>query len=162
MCEKASENSEAFFSIFECKYLIFTFNIIVVYYKTSIMQKKIFGCLFLFLIGMLIFASCAKDTLVPAQSNINPNLKISFKDTIQPIFTSSCMGSSCHSGSVIPNLQAGQAYSSLTSGNYINTGSPSQSTIYTVMAPGGIMSNHCNATDADLILAWIQQGALNN
>ena len=36
------------------------------------MQKKIFGGLFVFLIGMLIFASCAKDTAVPVQSNISP------------------------------------------------------------------------------------------
>ena len=126
------------------------------------MQKKIFGGLFMFLIGILILISCAKDTVMYPQSNINPNLKISFKDTIQPIFTASCMGSSCHSGGQNPNLQAGQAYSNLISGNYINTGSPSQSTIYIVMAPGGAMSNHCTATDADLVLAWIKQGALNN
>ncbi len=124
------------------------------------MQKKIFGGLFLFLIGMLIFASCAKDTAVPAQSNISPTLKISFKDTIQPIFTASCALANCHSGTVAPNLLPGQAYSNL--GSYINTGSPSQSTIYTVMAPGGIMSNHCTVNQADLVLAWIKQGALNN
>jgi hypothetical protein len=126
------------------------------------MQKKIFGGLFILLIGMMMFVSCAKDTLVPVQSNINPNIKISFKDTIQPIFTASCATANCHSGTVSPNLLAGQAYSSLTSGHYINTGSPSQSTIYTVMEPGGIMSNHCTVDQADLVLAWIKQGALNN
>jgi hypothetical protein len=126
------------------------------------MQKKIFEGLFVFLIGMLIFASCAKDTVVYPQSNINPALKISFKDTIQPIFTANCSISSCHSGTVAPNLLSGQAYSSLTSGQYINTGSPTQSTIYTVMEPGGIMSNHCTADQANLVLAWIKQGALNN
>ena len=126
------------------------------------MQKKIFGGLFVSLIGILILASCAKDTVVPVQSNINPNLKISFKDTIQPIFTTSCAVAGCHSGSVNPNLLAGQAYSSLASGNYINTGAPTQSLIYTVMAPGGLMSNHCTPDQADLVLAWIKQGALNN
>jgi hypothetical protein len=34
--------------------------------------------------------------------------------------------------------------------------------IYAVMAPGGIMSNHCTVDQADLVLAWIKQGALNN
>ncbi len=126
------------------------------------MQKKIFGVLFVFLIGMLIFTSCAKDTVVPFQSNINPNLKISFKDTIQPIFTSNCAVPFCHSGTVNPNLLAEHAYSSLTSGNYINTGFPTESTIYIVMVPGGLMSNHCTADQADLVLAWIKQGALNN
>ena len=125
------------------------------------MQKKIFGSLLVFVIGVLIFASCAKDTVVPV-NNINPNLKISFKDTIQPIFTTSCDVAGCHSGSVNPNLQAGQAYSSLTSGSYINTGSPTQSLIYTVMTPGGLMSNHCTPDQADLVLAWIKQGALDN
>ena len=126
------------------------------------MQKKIFGGLFMFLIGILILASCAKDTVVPVQSNINPNLKISFKDTIQPIFTGSCAVAGCHSGSVNPDLQAGQAYNSLKSGNFINTGSPAQSILYTEMAPGGGMSSHCTVNQADLVLAWIKQGALDN
>jgi hypothetical protein len=126
------------------------------------MQKKIFGGLLVFLIGVLIFASCAKDTVVPAQSNINPNLKISFKDTIQPIFTAGCAVSFCHSGTVNPNLLTGQAYNSLKSGNFINTGSPVQSILYTEMAPGGGMSSHCTADQADLVLAWIKQGALDN
>jgi hypothetical protein len=126
------------------------------------MQKKIFGALFLFLVGILIFSSCAKDTLVLPQSNINPSLKISFKDTIQPVFTSNCAGSGCHSGVVAPNLMAGQAYNSLISGNYINTTVPAQSKIYTEMKPGGGMSGHCTPDQADLVLVWITQGALNN
>ena len=125
------------------------------------MQKKIFGSLLVFLIGVLIFASCAKETVVPA-NNINPNLKISFKDTIQPIFTAGCAVSFCHSGTVNPDLQTGQAYNSLKSGNFINTGSPAQSILYTEMAPGGGMSSHCTVNQADLVLAWIKQGALDN
>ena len=126
------------------------------------MQKKIFGGLFVFLAGLLIFGSCAKDTLVaPAPIVINPNLTISFKDTIQPIFTGGCLGS-CHSGTIAPDLRDGKAYNSLTSGNYINTGSPAQSIIYTEMAPGGGMSGHCTVDQAALVLAWIKQGALDN
>ena len=126
------------------------------------MQKKIFGGLFVFLMGMLIFASCAKDTLVTPGSKIDPNLKISFKDTIQPIFTASCLGSFCHSGSTAPNLTAGNAYGALQSGGFINTGTPAQSIIYMEMAPGGGMSSHCTADQADLVLVWIKQGALDN
>jgi len=125
------------------------------------MQKKIFGSLFVFLMGILIFASCAKDTLVPAGSSIDPSKKISFKDDIQPIFTASCLGSFCHSGGVDPNLQAGKAYSDLQAG-FINIATPAQSIIYTEMAPGGGMSSHCTATDADFVLAWITQGAKDN
>ena len=127
------------------------------------MQKKIFGSLFVFLIGMLIIASCAKDTLEsPAPIVNDPNLKISFKDTIQPIFTAGCLGSFCHSGSTAPNLTVGNSYTSLQSGGFINTASPAQSIIYTEMAPGGGMSSHCTVDEANLVLAWITKGALDN
>ncbi len=127
------------------------------------MQKKIFGSLFVFLIGMLIFASCAKDTVVtPAPVVINPNVKISFKDTIQPIFTAGCMGSFCHSGTIDPNLTVGKSYSSLQSGGFINTAAPAQSEIYIEMAPGGGMASHCTPDEANLVLAWITKGALDN
>jgi hypothetical protein len=127
------------------------------------MQKKIFGSLFLFLSGMLIFVSCAKDTLVaPVPVVIPPNLKISFKDTIQPIFTANCMGSGCHSGSTSPNLTVGNAYNSLRSGGFLNTASPAQSILYIQMAPGGGMSGHCTVDEANLVLAWITKGALDN
>jgi hypothetical protein len=130
--------------------------------KQFIMQTKIFGGLIVFLIGMILFSSCSKDTVVRPQVIINPNLKISFKDTIQPIFTSNCASSSCHSGTVAPNLSLGQAYSSLISGNYVNTAAPTSSVIFTVMTPGGIMADHCTVDQANLVLAWIKQGALNN
>ena len=127
------------------------------------MQKKIFGSLFLFLIGMLIIASCAKDTLeTPAPIVINPTLKISFKDTIQPIFTAGCLGSFCHSGSTSPDLSVGNAYNSLNSGGFINTATPAQSIIYKEMAPGGGMASHCTVDQANLVLAWITKGALDN
>lgn len=126
------------------------------------MQKKIFGSLFVFLVGVMMFASCAKDTVQHPGSNINPNLKISFKDTIQPIFTSGCLGSFCHSGSTSPNLTVGNAYASLQAGGFINTAAPAQSILYVEMAPGGGMSSHCTADQANLVLAWITKGALDN
>jgi hypothetical protein len=126
------------------------------------MQKKIFGGLFVFLIGILIFASCAKDTVVPPKNNVDTTLKISYKDTIQPIFTAGCLGSSCHAGTVSPNLTAGNSYNSLMSGNFVNKATPAQSILYTEMKPGGGMSAHCTAAEADLVLTWITKGALDN
>jgi hypothetical protein len=126
------------------------------------MQKKIIGGLVVFLIGILIFASCAKDTVVYPPSNIIPGVTYSFKDTIQPIFNAGCLGSNCHGGTVNPNLSAGQSYNNLISGHYVNTGSPSTSEIYVVMAPGGLMASHCTPAEADLVLAWITQGAKDN
>jgi hypothetical protein len=126
------------------------------------MQKKIFGGLVVFLIGILIFASCAKHTVKPEQSNIDTTQKVSYKDNIQPMFTASCLGSFCHSGSVAPNLMEGQSYNSIISGNFVNTATPNQSVLYIEMAPGGGMSMHCTTADADLVLLWITKGALNN
>jgi hypothetical protein len=126
------------------------------------MQKKIFGGLVVILIGMLIFASCAKDTVKPPQSNVDTTKKVSFKDDIQPIFTAGCLGGVCHSGSVAPNLMAGKAYDDLMSGGYVKTETPDQSIIYTEMKPGGGMATHCTPEDADLVLLWITKGALDN
>ena len=126
------------------------------------MQKKIFGGLFVFLIGMLFFVSCAKDTVQVAQSNIDTTVKVSFKDTIQPIFTKGCLGSSCHAGTFSPDLSVGKAYNSLISGNFVNTATPAQSEIYLEMKPGGGMSAHCSSAEADLVLTWIAQGAKDN
>ena len=126
------------------------------------MRKKIMGGIVVFILGVLMFTSCAKDTVVYPQSSIPPGLKISFKDTIQPISSAGCLGSNCHAGTVAPNLSVGQAYANLQSGHFINTASPSQSTIYLVMAPGGLMANHCTPAEAELVLAWIKKGALDN
>jgi len=126
------------------------------------MQKKIFGGLVVFLIGVLIFASCAKDTVKPPQSDVDTTQKVSFESDIQPIFTGGCLGSLCHSGSVAPNLTAGKAYNALISGGFVNTVTPDNSEIYIEMKPGGGMSAHCTAEDADLVLLWITKGALDN
>jgi len=126
------------------------------------MQKKFLSGLVVFITGMMFFVSCSKDTVVQPTSNIPPSLKISFNDTIQPIFTSNCSNSSCHGGTQVPNLSVGHSYSSLTTGNYINIASPTSSIIYVDMETGGIMSNHCTSAQANLVLAWIKQGALNN
>ncbi|MCX6244528.1 MAG: hypothetical protein NTU98_07445 [Bacteroidetes bacterium] len=128
------------------------------------MQKKIFGGLIVFLIGMFIFASCAKDTVQYEQSAapIDTTLKLSFKDTIQPIFTASCLGSSCHAGTIPPDLSVGKAYNSLTTGGFVNTANPPKSEIYLIMKPGGGMSQHCTEAEANLVLNWIAQGAKDN
>ena len=84
------------------------------------MQKKIFGGFVVFLIGVLIFASCAKDTVKPPQSTVDTTQKVSFESDIQPIFTSSCLGSLCHSGSAAPNLTVGKAYNDLISGGFLS------------------------------------------
>jgi len=69
----------------------------------------------------------------------------------------------CHTGSPAPDLRAGNSYNSLTTGNYINKTAPNQSKLYIEIAPnGGMYQFSNNVTDSQLILLWIQQGALNN
>ena len=123
------------------------------------MRKRIFSLAFLAIMGVFFFYSCAYDTLVP--DKINPDKKVLFSTDIQPIFTQKCV--TCHTGSPAPDLRPGNSYNSLTTGNYINKTSPNQSKIYTEIAPnGGMYQWSNNITDSQLVLLWIQQGALNN
>lgn len=47
--------------------------------------------------------------------------------------------------------------------NYVNVTTPTQSKLYTKVAPGGSMAKYLNnASDANVILDWIKGGALNN
>jgi hypothetical protein len=122
------------------------------------MQKKIIAAVLTILAGGLFLFSCTYDTLVP--EGINPNTPVSFSTDIQPIFTQNCV--KCHGGTTNPDLREGKSYASLTTGNYINTASPAESVLYVEMAPNGGMSSYSNASQAQLVLLWIQQGAKNN
>lgn len=118
------------------------------------------GLALLFLIG------CYKDKTVLFDTGAEITRPVSFSQDIMPIFNNSCSLSGCHaSGGKAPDLSAANAFSSLTVGNYINSNSPENSTIYqwmtgkktTPMPVGGINKDY-NA----LVLAWIKQGAQNN
>ncbi len=120
------------------------------------------------LAGAVVFllAGCYKDKTVIFDSGTEITRPVSFTTDIIPIFNKSCSISGCHiSGSKSPDLSAANAFTSLTTGNYINTSDPQSSVIYlwmsgkksTPMPIGGINRDY-NA----LILAWIKQGAQNN
>ncbi|HZX58685.1 MAG TPA: hypothetical protein VFE54_08165, partial [Mucilaginibacter sp.] len=73
----------------------------------------------------------------------------------------------CHSGKQAPNLSAATAYVALTTGGYLNTGTPNTSELYlwltgkrAVAMPSGATNNPSNINA--LVLAWIKQGAKNN
>jgi hypothetical protein len=44
----------------------------------------------------------------------------------------------------------------------INTAAPESSRLYTKCATGGSMNKFCQPGDPEIILKWIQEGALNN
>lgn len=115
---------------------------------------------------LFLLPGCYKDKTVVSDTGAAITRTVTFSKDIIPIFTNSCALAGCHaSGGRTPDLSAANAYNSLKIGNYFNTATPENSTIYlwmtgkksTVMPVGGMNKNY-NA----LMLAWIKQGANNN
>jgi len=107
--------------------------------------------------------SCTYDFIKKAEP-INPSTPVSFATQILPIFTSDgCTG--CHKpGGQTPDYTIPNTYSSIMSNNVVNTTTPESSLLYTVPNPttSGHTWTKLTSSQAQLILLWIQQGALNN
>ncbi len=82
----------------------------------------------------------------------------SFSESIQPIFTSDCIG--CHSGGNL-NLTEGSSYVSLTTNGYTDTDNPEASLIYTTLQ-GSSHRSYTTSENRKLILEWIKAGAPND
>jgi hypothetical protein len=121
-------------------------------------MKKNTIFLILILFSLFIY-SCKYDFILPeVVPPINPGGDpISFSTQIVPIFAEKCI--SCHS-TQSPRMNATDAYSQLVP-NYVNTGTPETSMIYTVSKSGQHYAK-VSATQSALILAWITEGAKNN
>ncbi|MFN3841225.1 MAG: hypothetical protein ACK4RF_11025 [Cyclobacteriaceae bacterium] len=111
---------------------------------------------------LISVSACVYDQVVPQQPDVGT---VSFSNDIIPIFNSSCNVTGCHNGTQVPDLRPANAYNSLTAGGYVNTGNPEASELYQWMSgnrglpmPPGGSNNTYNA----YVLAWIQQGALDN
>lgn len=114
--------------------------------------------------GVMFFAGCEytfvqQEEITPPEPD--PDNPISFASQIVPIFTSRCLD--CHdNGGTAPDLSAANAYSSVSS--LVNTSNPTASKLYDYIQPN--TSTHgwrkYSATQAGLVLLWIQEGALNN
>lgn len=120
------------------------------------------------LLGILLFTinACYYDEVLPTEVSSDDVGPMSFSGDMIPIFNASCNAASCHNqGGVAPDLSATNAYLSLTNGGYLSTASPKSSPLYlwmlgdvgAPMPPSGT-----NATYNAKVLAWIEQGALNN
>lgn len=127
------------------------------------MRKHLKKQLLIFLLLPLFFESCVYEILIPPD---NSGQVISFQTDIIPIFNSSCNTQFCHaSGGVSPFLTMEQAYNELWEGNYIDTLSPANSELYLWVADEKPIAMPPGAYDpfiASTILAWIEQGALDN
>lgn len=129
-------------------------------------NKTIMGIILMSSAVLLLLPGCYKDKTVIFDTGAEITRTVTFANDIIPIFNKSCSLSGCHTtGGRSPDLSDANAYNSLKTGNYFDTGNPESSLIYlwltgkksTPMPVGGINKEY-NA----LVLAWIKQGADNN
>ena len=107
------------------------------------------------LILLIVFASCEKEYVPPIVDDI------SYQADMQPYFDSKCV--SCHNGGPIPlNLEASVSYDNLHNGGFIDLANPSNSKLYTKIAPSGSMEQYSSSSQTSMTLLWIEQGAKNN
>lgn len=130
-------------------------------------MKKI-KLFFTIVVCILALGACKYDFIIPEQVPPidDPDAtEISFSQNVLPIFTNNNNCTACHkSGGAPPDLTASNAYSSINNSKYINVSKPSESKIYSVVAPttSGHSHKKYSATEAAIILNWITQGAKNN
>lgn len=111
---------------------------------------------------------CVKDVTVTISNNVAVTKKVSFSKDIQPLFTSNCATSGCHNANhQPPDLEKDAAYNAIKNLNLVDTKTPANSILYGKLTgklipamPIGAPANPSNINN--LVLAWIQQGALNN
>ena len=117
----------------------------------------------LFVIGLLLNA-CSYDFIVKEElAPVDPTVDILFATQIAPIFANGCI--SCHkAGGQAPDLSAATAYANIKSMNLVSTATPATSLIYTYPSPTTTIHTwkKYSASEAQLVLTWIQQGAKNN
>ena len=108
---------------------------------------------------MMFFSACEKEYYTPEEVILpNPTDTIYYSTDIQPIWDASCV--KCHGG-ISPKLEA-PSWDVLNSGGYFNASDPSSSKIYLKIVPPGSMAQYAEPGDAEILLQWLEQGALNN
>ena len=77
---------------------------------------------------MICFSQCTWHEIPDEPIDVQD---VSFEMDIIPIFNASCNTVGCHNtGGIAPDLSEGNAYESLTDGNYYNVDSPEDSELY--------------------------------
>lgn len=124
------------------------------------MKYAIFPILALFIGLALSFQSC-QYKWIEYDEVVIPDT-VSFSKDVVPLFEASCNTSVCHGGGKDPDLRPDNAYVSLMTGGYVNVSDPPGSSLYTCLLTGGSMVNYSQPGYPDIILGWIEQGALDN
>jgi hypothetical protein len=109
---------------------------------------------------VLVFSACEYATIHPPVQD--PNVPVSFKNDLQPLFESqNCVP--CHkTGGTLPDLTAGNSYQSIMSNNMVVPGNAAASVFYQKISSGGSMSAYSSAELNGKTLNWINQGAKDN
>ncbi len=108
----------------------------------------------------LLTTSCTYEELIKPKVEVPDSVKFSIN--VIPILNSSCNTSGCHSkGGIPPNLAAADAYTTLTFFGYLDLENPEESELMKKITSGS-MKQYATDQDRALILAWIEQGALDN
>ena len=118
----------------------------------------------LFAFGLLLNA-CTYDFIVKEElPQIDPTVSIIFSSQIAPIFTNSqYLCTSCHKpGGQSPDFTVANVYNSLITMNLIDTTTPASSKILTFPGSASHSWAKFSASESQMILTWIQQGAKNN
>lgn len=114
----------------------------------------------LFIVSLL-FVSCEYEFIVPEElPPVDTTVVVSFDTIIAPIFTDQGC-TACHSGGTAPNLSEGNAYASIVP-SLVNLANPDLSIIYTKPHPDGGHFKTYTPLQAQDVLQWITQGALDN
>ena len=134
--------------------------------------------LLLMVLGVIVAGGCA-DSITESEPSVLDRTQVNavfrFSD-VQAVLNNNCAFSSCHAGTQLPNMSAGQAYANLVNqpsfqgDDYIEPGDPSASYLFRKISggpningvrmpfPGGYLSD----TVIDSIGAWISRGAPND
>ncbi|MER3328832.1 MAG: hypothetical protein RIF34_04570 [Candidatus Kapaibacterium sp.] len=134
--------------------------------------------LFTTLIMTLLFASCSESIVSECEPDmkVDGQMKASFKEIQEQVFTPTCATSGCHGGSFFsyPKLEEGLAYDNIVgkdnlAGNLqlIEPGNSSNSYLYKKLLgeAGSLMplgGPKLNQSILDSIKVWIDNGAENN
>jgi hypothetical protein len=141
-------------------------------------MKQLKVILFTTLIMTLSFASCSEGIVSECEPEIKPDgqMKASFKEIQEQVFTPTCATSGCHRGTfaTFPNLESGKAYNNIVGvdnqeGKFqlIEPGNSANSYLYKKLLGDGTTlmpqnGKKLNQAILDSIRVWIDNGAENN
>jgi hypothetical protein len=130
--------------------------------KTEKMKRS--QTIFLLFFISVAVVSCKYD-FIKKPEPINPGMQVSFSNDILPIFNNNNKCTGCHKpGGEMPDYTPPNAYNSIMENNVVNTTTPASSSLYTVPDPttSGHTWQKYTSNEAQMVLLWIEQGALNN